>query len=523
MPKVLIPTNLNNVAADLLKEAGYEVIQDADTDFNEQVAAHSDIHGLIVRSEKVTEEIIDSLPELKIIVRAGAGYNTIDIKHARRKNIDVMNTPGANSNAVAEEVIALILAAYRHLVPADKSVREGLWEKKKFMGTELTGKTIGIIGLGNIGKLLVKRLSGFEVKVLAHDPMLSETRADQLGVVLSSVEDIFANSDIISLHIPEVEDTRGMINKSLLSLAKDNLCLVNCARDGVVNKDDLRWAKEEKGLIYCNDVYPKDEAGEKEICDIAAITLPHLGASTVEANYNAARRAGEQMLDYFEKGINTYVVNRVLPPGLDAEYQELAYYLSKVAHSYVDNKTPSKIEISLYGGLDEYTKWLVGPVVQGLNARFDPLFEYAQAEKYLESKGIALTQRCADEAKGYGKSMTIDLIVGEGEDFRKVSIRGTMTEGHPMVARINGFDRMYFEPKGLSLLVQYEDKPGKLAAITSILGEHDINIIDVRSPVDAERGLALAVFKINKYVESDVLDEIAEAAIASRAVSLNIS
>ncbi|MBR7155897.1 MAG: phosphoglycerate dehydrogenase, partial [Lentisphaeria bacterium] len=154
MHKVLIPTKLDKFAADMLTQKGYTVILDPATALEEQAASHSDAEVLIVRSEKVTKEIIDAMPNLKLVVRAGAGYNTIDIKYARKRNVDVMNTPGANSNAVAEEVIALILAAYRHLLPADASTRAGEWEKSKFMGHELTGKTIGILGLGHIGQLV---------------------------------------------------------------------------------------------------------------------------------------------------------------------------------------------------------------------------------------------------------------------------------------------------------------------------------------------------------------------------------
>ena len=204
-----------------------------------------------------------------------------------------MNTPGANSNAVAEEVVALILAVSRHVLEGDASVRSGKWEKKKFMGRELTEKTVGIVGLGNIGQLLVQRLSGFENRILAFDPVLSQSRARDLGVELVDLETLFKESDVISLHLPETDQTRGMINWDFLGIAKDNLILVNCARAGVVVEADLRKAKDEKGLLYCNDVYPKDAEGDKSIKDVAAIMLPHLGASTYEANYNAARRAAE--------------------------------------------------------------------------------------------------------------------------------------------------------------------------------------------------------------------------------------
>ena len=310
MRKVLIPTKLDKFAADWLIERNYNVVLDAATPIADLFKANPDAEVVIVRSEKITPELIDLLPELKLIVRAGAGFNTIDIKYARQKNIDVMNTPGANSNAVAEEVIALMLASARHVVAADKSTRAGLWEKSKLMGHELTGKTVGILGLGHIGQLLVKRLSGFEVKVLGFDPMISPDLAEKLGVELCSVERIFAESDFVSLHIPENDATRGMINRRLFESMKPGATLVNCARAGVINEDDLRAVKATQNIIYLNDVYPKDEAGEKSIADVADLMMPHLGANTFEANFNAARKSAEQIVDYFEKGITTAVVNK---------------------------------------------------------------------------------------------------------------------------------------------------------------------------------------------------------------------
>ncbi|MBO5765833.1 MAG: phosphoglycerate dehydrogenase, partial [Lentisphaeria bacterium] len=182
MRKVLIPTKLDKFAAAMLEDKGYNVVLDTTSSFEDAIKANSDAEALIVRSEKVTAEIIDQLPQLKLIVRAGAGYNTIDIKYARSRDIDVINTPGANSNGVAEEVVAMMLAGSRFLVEADISTRAGNWEKSKFLGKEVTGKTVGILGLGHIGQLVVKRLSGFDVKVLGYDPFLSPVLAEKLGV-----------------------------------------------------------------------------------------------------------------------------------------------------------------------------------------------------------------------------------------------------------------------------------------------------------------------------------------------------
>lgn len=310
MKKVLIPTKLDKVAKDYLVAKGYEVVQDSDTPMADLVKAHADCDGMIVRSEKVTAEIMDALPQLKVVIRAGAGFNTIDTKYARTKDIDVMNTPGANANGVAEEVFALALAAYRFVVPADNSTRAGGWEKKKFLGRELTGKTLGIVGLGNIGQLVAKRSQGFEMPLIGFDPLVSAEKAAEFGVKSVSLEELFAQADIITLHIPENDKTRGLINADLLKLCKNGAMIVNCARAGIINEADLRAAKAEKGLLFANDVYAADEAGEKSVADIADVMMPHLGANTKEANYNAAKRAGEEMAAYFEEGDVRFVVNK---------------------------------------------------------------------------------------------------------------------------------------------------------------------------------------------------------------------
>ena len=311
MKKVLIPTALDSVAKEILEaHGGYAVTQIPKADILKFAQENPDLHALIVRSEKVTAEIIDAAPQLKVVVRAGAGYNTIDVVHARAKGVDVMNTPGANSNGVAEEVVALMLADARKLIPADASCRAGQWEKTAFMGTEITGKTIGIVGLGHIGRLVVKRLSGFEPKLLGYDPGTTPRQAKAMGVHLVSLDELFAKSDYVTLHLPENAETKGLVNAKLLGQMKTGATLVNCARAGIVNEDDLRALKAEKKIRFLNDVYAKDEEGPKSVADIADIMVPHLGASTREANYKAAELAAKELIDLDDKGIANAVVNR---------------------------------------------------------------------------------------------------------------------------------------------------------------------------------------------------------------------
>ena len=509
MKKVLIPTKLDKVVAKILTEAGFEVVQIPSTPEKgvpELARENSDAEVVIVRSEKVPAEVIDLLPSLKLIVRAGAGFDNIDTKYARRKDIDVMNTPGANSNGVAEEVVALALAAYRKEVPADISTREGKWEKSKFLGREVTGKTVGILGLGHIGRLLVKRLSGFEVTVLGYDPFLSESMAKELGVTLAPLEKIFAESDIISLHIPENDTTRGMINRKYLSLMKPGAMLINCARAGIVNEEDLRAVKAEKELLFCNDVYKKDAEGPKSVADIADVMLPHLGANTREANFLAAKRAAEQTVAYFKNGVTSCVVNKAVPDGLDAQYQRLAYFLAEVGATYLTKGVQvSAIETSFYGDLHQFAKWMTAPIVAGACGNFDPFLGAKDAEEFLKARGITLTNREVDEAKNYGKSITIDLIASG----KTVSVRGTIAENHLMLSRINNFDKLYLELSGNNLFVEYADKTGIIGRIAGLLGAHSINIIDIRAPQDCVSGKALTVVKTNVPVSADLLARIA--------------
>ncbi len=512
MKKVLIPTKLESLARELLEQQGnYQVVQDAQTPLSELIAAHADTYALIVRSEKITAEVIDALPGLRVIIRAGAGYNTIDTQHARRRGIDVMNTPGANANAVAEEVIAMILADARHIVQADPSVRAGKWEKSRFMGRELAGKTVGIVGLGAIGRLLLRRLQGFEVRALGYDPVLSEERARDLNIELLDLPALFAESDYISLHIPENDQTRGLINAELLKLAKPGATLINCARAGIINEADLAKAKRERGLRYLNDVYPKDEAGEKPIAELADLMLPHLGASTVEANTNAARRAAEELIEYDEKGITTYVVNRDIPAGLDEAFGDLAYTLSTLCRTLVGPDHPVKqIETSFYGALKPYAQWLLLPMVAALNKNFDRSMDYAAALQYLKEMGIDYRDREADPRKGFESSITVDMTAHTGADQLIIcSVRGTVAEGNLMIARINDFDKLYFEPQGHTVLFSYADRPGVLGHIAAALAAAEINIDDVRNPHNTKGTESLALLKVNRPVPAEVVRKIA--------------
>ncbi|MEO0415292.1 MAG: NAD(P)-dependent oxidoreductase, partial [Verrucomicrobiota bacterium] len=339
-----------------------------------------------------------------------------------------------------------------------------------------------------------------------------EDFARDIGVELVPLETLFTDSDYISLHIPENDKTRGMINRDLLGVMKDGATLINCARSGVIDEDDLRAIKSEKTLHFLNDVYPKDAAGEKTVEDIADIMVPHLGASTREANANAASYAANQLIGLDDRGITSAVVNRDTPAGLDPIYYDLAYTLTKFCRGgFGDDAQLNEVETSVYGSLKEFSKWLVVPVVCALDEGAIRSLDHKAAEDRLATKGINYTCREVDEQKGYGNSITIDLTThGKGQTLHKASVRGTVAEGNLMISRINDFDKLYVEPSGHMVCFIYKDRPGVLAQITSHLGESGINIDDVRNPHDESGDNSIALLKVAQEVPKALIDTIAE-------------
>ncbi|MCL1888542.1 MAG: NAD(P)-binding domain-containing protein [Kiritimatiellaeota bacterium] len=512
MKKVLIPTKLDTVAAETLRaHGGYEVTQDFQTPLETLAASHPDAYALIVRSEKITAATMDALPALRVIVRAGAGYDTIDTRHARKRGIDVMNTPGANANAVAEEVLAMLLADFRHIVAADASTRAGGWEKTAFMGRELTGKTVGIVGLGNIGRLVAKRLRGFECRLLGYDPVISAERAADAGIEMAPLETIFREADAVTLHIPGGDATRGLVNRTLLESMKKGATLINCARHGIIDEDALRALKKERGIRFLNDVYPKDEPGPKPVADIADIMLPHLGASTREANHVAAERAAQELIDLDDKGVTSCIVNRDIPDNLDRSFCELAYLMGRLARGMTPGAPVRNIETTFYGTLAPFDTWLLVSTLSGLDPDFDRYADHKAALAYLADAGIGHVNRKGDNEKGYSNSITLDLIAEESNRrLRRLSLRGTVAEGVPMISRIDEFNHLYLNLGGPTLFCVYDDRPGVIATISRRLADQGVNIEDMRNPHDPRTQRSLVIFKLDQRVTPALLNDIAK-------------
>jgi D-3-phosphoglycerate dehydrogenase len=315
-----------------------------------------------------------------------------------------------------------------------------------------------------------------------------------------------------------------MVNDTLLACVKEGATIINAARAGIVDEDALRKARREKSIRFLNDVYPKDEPGPKSVAEIADIMLPHLGASTTEANYKAARRAAEELIDLDEKGITSFIVNRDIPEGLDESYCELANTLARLCRCLVGrDATPKLVETSFYGTLEQYGKWLLVPIVAGIWDDFDRSVDYGAGRKYLDEMGIDYVNRPIDTTKGYENSITVDMTaVARSGELRSVSIRGTVAEGVLMVSRINEFNKLWFEPTGHTVMFIYDDRPGVLGAIGVKLASRDVNIEDVRNPHDPKTNHSLAIMKINKAPSAQLIDEIADEIKAISAFTIKL-
>ncbi|RMG01368.1 MAG: phosphoglycerate dehydrogenase, partial [Nitrospirae bacterium] len=304
--KVLVSDNISPKGVELMEKAGLKVDVKTGLKPEELKSIIGEYHGLVIRSAtKVTSEIIEAAEKLKVIGRAGSGLDNVDRAAATKKGIVVMNTPGGNTITTAEHAIAMMFALARNIPQATASMKEGKWEKKKFMGVELYNKTLGVLGLGNIGTQVAKRAQGLQMNVICYDPFLSDEKAADLGVEKVSLDDLFSRSDFITIHTPLTPETRDLINAKTISKMKDGVRIINCARGGIVNEKDLHDAiLSGKVAGAALDVYEKEPPEDLSLIKLdKVICTPHLGASTTEAQENVAVAVAEQIIDYLLSGV----------------------------------------------------------------------------------------------------------------------------------------------------------------------------------------------------------------------------
>ncbi len=475
-----------------------------------------DYHALVIRSAtKVTKDLLEAATQLKVIGRAGTGLDNVDVVEATRRGIVVMNTPGGNSMATAEHTIGMIMAAHRHIPQAVASMKEGKWEKKKFQGREMTGRTLGIIGLGRVGALVAKLAwRGLKMNVLGYDPVTTSEAAAQMGVTLASLDEIFRRSDVITVHTPLNDDTRNMVDGAAFALMKNGVIVVNCARGGIINEEALLEALESgKVASAALDVMTVSPPGKHPLAmHPNVITTPHLGASTSEAQINVAVAIAEQIIEYLEKGVARNAVN---VPTIDVKlslkigpYLDLARRLAQ----FLAGLMPQGIVAleMVYSG--EIAGWDFKPITNsalvGLLSGFEGLeVNQVNAPVIAQERGIRVSQTTLTESADHGSSLEIKV---KAKDGSMRSAQGALIRRKGDEPRIIGIDSFVTEavPAGPMLVVTNRDIPGMIAGMSGVLAENGINIAQMNLSRDRAGGMAMSIINIDTPAGETTLDAI---------------
>ncbi|MDK1375205.1 MULTISPECIES: phosphoglycerate dehydrogenase [Sinorhizobium] len=518
-PRVLVSDELSETAVQIFRDRGVEVDFQPKLGKDKEKLAEiiGNYDGLAIRSAtKVTEKLIGAATNLKVVGRAGIGVDNVDIPAASRRGIIVMNTPFGNSITTAEHAIALMFAVARQLPAADGSTQAGKWEKSKFMGVEITGKVLGVIGAGNIGSIVCARAIGLKMHVVAYDPFLSKERAEEMGVVKVELDELFARADFITLHVPLTDKTRNIIDAEAIAKMKPGVRIINCARGGLVVESALAEALKSGHVAGAGfDVFEVEPANESPLFGLPnVVCTPHLGASTTEAQENVALQIAEQMSDYL---VNGAVSNAINMPSITAEEAPILkpfIRLADVLGAFVGQVTESaikEIEI-LYDGSTAAmnTKALTSAVLAGLIRPQVADVNMVSAPVMIKEKGVILSEVKRDKSgvfDGY-----IKLTVTTANQTR--SVAGTVfSDGKPRFIQIKGINLDADVGKHMVYLTN-TDVPGMIGFIGTTLGDAGVNIANFQLGREKEGGDAIALLYVDGPVSETVLDKLrANAAI----------
>jgi D-3-phosphoglycerate dehydrogenase / 2-oxoglutarate reductase len=513
MPKVLISDALSPAAVQIFKDRGIEVdFQPAlGKDKEKLAAAIGKFDGLAIRSAtKVTEKILEQAKHLKVIGRAGIGVDNVDIPAATVRGIIVMNTPFGNSITTAEHAISLMLALARQIPEADASTRAGKWEKNKFMGVEIFGKTLGIIGCGNIGSIVADRALGLKMKVIAYDPFLSQERADDLGVEKVDLGELFKRADFITLHAPLTDKTRNIINAAAIKKLKKGVRIINCARGGLVDEAALYEAlKDGRVAGAAFDVFVTEPATENRLFGLPnVVCTPHLGASTSEAQENVALQVAEQMSDYLLRGAITNAINFPSISAEEAPRLKPFIALAEKLGSFAGQLTETgimKVQLAYEGAVAQMnTKALTSAAVAGLLRPMLGDVNVVSAPVVAKERGIVVEEVTREMPEDYESLITVTVTT----ERQSRHVSGTVfADGRPRIVNIKGI-RMDAEFGPSMIYITNLDKPGFIGKFSSTLGEAGINIATFHVGRDAPGGNAVALIEIDGELPEPVLAKV---------------
>lgn len=511
--KVLISDKLSPTAVQIFKDRGLDV--DFQPDLGKDKEALADAvgayDGIAVRSAtKLTEKVISKANGLKVIGRAGIGVDNIDIDAATAKGIIVMNTPFGNSITTAEHAVSLLLALARQIPAADASTQAGKWEKSRFMGVEITGKTLGVIGCGNIGSNVAQRAIGLRMKVIAFDPFLSPERAGELGVEKVDLDTIFARADFLTLHTPLTDKTRNIISADALSRMKKGVRIINCARGGLIDEAALKEALEAGHVAGAAlDVFEVEPATEHPLFGTPnLICTPHLGAATTEAQENVALQVAEQMCDYLISGA---ISNAINSPSITAEeaprikpFLALAEQLGSFAGQLTETGVLG-IRIEYEGDVAQMnTKALTAAAVTGVLKPLLQTVNAVSAPAMAKQRGIHIEETFREQQGAYENYIRLTIVTERQER----SVAGTVfSDGRPRIIQVKGIN-MESEFAPHMLYITNEDKPGFIGALGMCLGDAHVNIATFSLGRQSQGGDAIALIAVDAPIEGATLDAV---------------
>jgi D-3-phosphoglycerate dehydrogenase len=524
MPKVLISDKLSPRAAEIFEERGVDVDVIVGLKPEELKEIIGQYDGLAVRSAtKATAEIIDAATNLKVIGRAGIGVDTIDIPAATKKGIVVMNTPFGNSITTAEHAIAMMFSVARQIPQANETTHQGKWAKSAYMGVELTGKVLGLIGCGNIGSIVASRAIGLKMRVLAYDPFLTPERAQDIGVTKVELPELFAKADFITLHTPLTDQTRNIIDADALLAMKDGVRIINCARGGLIVESALKLALESgKVAGAALDVFAEEPAKENELFGMkSVVATPHLGASTSEAQENVALQVAEQMADYLVTGAVSNALNIPSVTAEEAPILKPFIQLGEMLGSFAGQLTETgidEIRIEYEGGVaDLNTKPITAAIIVGVLRPMMAEINMVSGPVIAKDRGITISETTRDQQGVFDSYIRLTLVTERQER----SVAGTIfSDGKPRLIQVKGIN-MDAEIGRHMLYVTNEDKPGFIGNLGMVLGEAGVNIASFNLGRKEEGGDAIALLDVDASISEAVLEKVANLPLVQQAKFLS--
>ena len=513
MPRVLVSDKLEPAGLDLLREAGIELDERHGLSGAALQDALRAADGVIVRSgTRLTAELLENPGRLRAIVRAGVGVDNIDVSAATRRGIVVMNTPGGNTVSTAEHTMALLLALARHVPAADVSTRQGKWERAKFVGTQLAGKTLGVVGLGRVGREVARRAAGLDMKVIGFDPFLAPDRAAQLGIEsVPDLEQLLPRCDFLTVHTPLTDETRDLIGERQIAQMKPGVRILNCARGGIVNEEALVSALRSGHVAGAAlDVFVHEPPGDNPLLQLSNVLVtPHLGASTIEAQESVAREAAQLLIDFLTRGLVQFAVNMAAVDRTELEdlrlYVDMARRLG-LLHAQMSQGAIHRAELSYRGEVARRSTRLVTAAFAAglLEYRLAESVNIVNAEMLARERGIDIVEVSSPRKGDFSTLIQADVLT----EKKRYTAAGTVF-GNQFLRLVQlGPYRLDTYMDGVMLIFTHRDVPGLIGYIGTIFGKHQVNIAQMTVGRQIAGGEAIAVLNLDSLPPEEAIREV---------------